>query len=143
MSERGTWATEFIYCDRCAEAFFQFLEETGCVPLRASGMYPGESKYWSYVRLGDHAFAGCISGLHSGEELQLWEYDLIPKLKGRLCHALRVAVLADSGSQMFIVIPPPRPVSPELKSEPFTAQELAKRAEMADNLMGEIGGDDL
>jgi hypothetical protein len=138
MSERGTWLTEFIYCDRCTEAFFRFLEETGCMPMNASGTYPSESKYWSYVRLGDHAFAGRISGLHAGEELQLWEYDLLPKLEERLCHPLRIAVLADSGDQIFCVIPPPKPIPPEALIRTFTAEELAKRAEIADQLMRDI-----
>jgi hypothetical protein len=128
VSERGTWVTEFIYCDRCVEAFRKFLEDSVCAD--------DESKYWSFRRLGEHAFAGRISGMFPGEELQLFEYDIVPKLKEMLCHSLRIAVLADGGSEIFTVLPPFRP-SPkdELPPRPFTAAERAVRAKMADEMM--------
>ena len=48
--------------------------------------------------------AGRIGGLSSGEEFITMEFELIPLLEARLCHVVRIAVLADNGeSRLFTV----------------------------------------
>jgi hypothetical protein len=136
MSERGTWITEFIYCDKCIEKFREFLNETECAE---DG---GESKYWSFGRVGQHAFAGRISGLFSGEELQLFEFHLIPKLKEMLCHPLRIAVLADHGEMVFTVLPPIKDFPRESISNPMTREQLAAREPFAAALVARLDGDE-
>jgi hypothetical protein len=92
MSERGTWVTEYIYCPGCVEQFKRFLVDTGCLT--------DGSKYWSYVQLSPWAFAGRISGLYAGEELHAWEH-MVQEYGPMMCHPIRIAVLAENGSQIF------------------------------------------
>lgn len=96
MSERGTWITEHIYCAQCVERFQKFLDESGCLT--------DANKYWSYVKSSPWSFAGRISGLYAGEELHDWE-NMAEDLQKILCHNMRIAVLAENGSEVFTVKP--------------------------------------
>lgn len=98
MSERGSFVTEYIYCDKCLEAAKNILignEKHLCSQI-IDGW--GGAKFMPII-------AGKIGGLHPGEELIDFEYTYIPKLEKVLCHNLRIAVLAEEGEQIFIIRP--------------------------------------
>ncbi|MGI0034607.1 MAG: hypothetical protein ACRD98_01885 [Nitrososphaera sp.] len=49
--------------------------------------------------------AGKIGGMYSGEELHTFELEILPLLEARLCHPVRVAVIAESGEKIFTCNP--------------------------------------
>jgi hypothetical protein len=89
MSERGSFATEYIYCKKCFEAVKIVLTDHALEPTDISGKI----------------LAGRIGGLHSGEELEVFECFIIPDLEKKICHQLRIAVIAEEGEKIFTVIP--------------------------------------
>jgi hypothetical protein len=99
MSERGSFVTEYIYCDKCFAA--------------AKGVLLANDKYLRSVvvpQWGDKGgelkiIAGKVGGLYAGEELVEFEYQLIPALEQVICHPLRVAVLAERGERIFTAMP--------------------------------------
>lgn len=98
MSERGSFVTEYIYCNKCFEA--------------AKGILLKKQSLRDMVAMvGSQILAGKIGGLYSGEELDVFEYEIMPNLAKVLCHPMRVAVLAESGEQIFTVQPTVRPCS--------------------------------
>lgn len=86
MSERGTWSTARIYCERCRERFRDFLKQRE-IP-------PPPNRHWSGIELAPGFFAGEIGGLYSGEELHQWQ-DMAEDLKAILCCNFRLAVHCD------------------------------------------------
>jgi len=92
MSERGTFVTEFVHCNDCFEKVKKVLLS---VDFRKEILY-------AYT-LGKNAVAGQIRGSWSGEELWIFESNIIPKLnKLDLCHRLRISVISDScGEKTF------------------------------------------
>lgn len=105
MSERGVWCTEFIYCENCCKGFQCFLDDTAAFALTEAGPH----KYWSGGQITPGVFAGRISGLHSGEEFEYWECDLLEKLSAHLCHPVRVAVISDTAGERVYTAHAPRP----------------------------------
>ncbi len=98
MSERGSFCTEYIYCQRCRDVVCGILggtEKHLCGSLLPSWL-PGETL---------PIVAGKIGGMYAGEELHTFEWELLPRLESRLCHPLRVAVLAEQGEKIFTIIP--------------------------------------
>jgi len=95
MSERGSFVTEYIYCEDCRVA--------------AQSVLLGQTKYLcsAFVHSweGDEGktlpiIAGKIGGLYPGEEL----HDMvgyIEELQPELCHDLRICVLAETGQEIF------------------------------------------
>ena len=101
MSERGSFVTQYVYCDKCFEAaksVLLFREKYLCgvvVP------------HWNPEREGLELpiIAGKVGGLHVGEELHTFEHELVPALGAVLCHPMRIAVLAEGGERVFTVTP--------------------------------------
>lgn len=99
MSERGSFVTEYIYCDQCLSA--------------AKGVLLQNEKYLRGVVIpmwGDSAgelpiIAGKVGGFYSGEELVVFECEIIPALSEVICHPVRIAVLAESGDRIFTATP--------------------------------------
>ena len=98
MSERGSFVTEYIYCDKCFEAAKKVLlfdEKYLC-----SRVIDG----W-----GDEPplriIAGKVGGSHAEEEFLVFEFKLNHELSDIICHPLRIAVLGESGEQIFTVKP--------------------------------------
>lgn len=99
MSERGSFVTEYIYCDRCVDA--------------ATKVFSGKEKYLcccqipSWTSGGGYLpiFAGKVGGLRQGAEFELFESEVIPQLSLEICHEMRVAVLAEEGERIFHVVP--------------------------------------
>lgn len=86
MSERGTVITQYVYCARCLGVAREVLD----AELDAT------------ADLGA-AIAGRISSSFSGGEILCFETEIAPRLQERLCHSLRVAVMADNGFAYFLI----------------------------------------
>jgi hypothetical protein len=85
MSERGTFMTDFIYCQQCLESAKQVLGKVladPCLTVITKGKLS--------------ALYGTVSGLYAGEEIDVIEDEVIPELEKVLCHPLRFVVLAES-----------------------------------------------
>lgn len=101
MSERGSFVTEYIYCDKCVAALKPLL----CTDdkfLRGIQIpsWTGQSEDTLPI------LAGKVGGLHSGGELEVFDYELRDEIEAAICHAVRIAVLADSGaSEVFTYEP--------------------------------------
>jgi hypothetical protein len=93
MSERGSFTTEYIYCDRCFNIVKKVLLKRD--KFLCSTIIPS----WCKQRLP--IVAGKIGGLYAGEELNDMELEYIPELEKRLCHEVRIAVLAENGERLF------------------------------------------
>lgn len=99
MSDRGSFVTEYIYCDKCFSA--------------AKGVLLKNEKHLRgmvVLMWGDSAgelpiIAGKIGGGYAGGDLHMFETDIVPALAAVLCHTLRIVVLADSGERTFAVSP--------------------------------------
>lgn len=104
MSERGSFVTEYIYCNACFEAAKNILK---CDSKFLRGVViPG----WSGMSRPDlPIIAGKIGGAYPGEELHEFEHVYQRLLSEVVCHPMRVAVLADSGERIFVV----QPITPE------------------------------
>ena len=95
MSERGSFITEFIYCDSCLETCRDVLchKNKHLYGVEIQGAFSGK-----------RIIAGRIGELYPGGELVRMEFELISLLESRLCHSVRIAVLADNGeSRVFTV----------------------------------------
>lgn len=91
MSERGSFVTEYIYCNKCFEA----CKEVLC----------GNEKYLkgvaipSWLGAGElPIIAGKIGSSWSGGEFCEMEHTYIPEIQKKMCegHKIRIAVLSDS-----------------------------------------------
>lgn len=100
MSERGSFVTEFIYCDKCFESIKPILLKDGKflkgVSIPQVGGVDGEIPI----------IAGKIGGSYSGEELYEFEEEIAPEIAKVICHPLRVAVISDTGGEQFFTINP-------------------------------------
>ena len=81
MSERGSFATEYIYCENCFEVVKSILNDSPNVECRQIGEYP--------------ILAGKVSGMYVGEEVVLFE-DIANLLSEAVCHSVRLCVFPDS-----------------------------------------------
>lgn len=87
MSERGSFCTEYIYCQDCFAAVKSVMVE------------------WKSLD-GVPIIAGKIIGLSSGEEIWSFPTDYGEDIAATICHDVRIAVLADSGaSEIFLLKP--------------------------------------
>jgi len=100
MSERGSFVTEYIYCHRCLDV--------------ARDVLRGDTKYHNAIAVPSALdsgvdmpiIAGRIGHTAPGGELITMEFDLGPQLEARLCHPLRVAVLAENGEGRIFTFDP-------------------------------------
>lgn len=99
MSERGSFVTEYIYCQAC-------LEKLTAVLLRDDKFLTGTViDGWAGGPDQLPIIAGKIGGLSPGSELVAFEFDLFNK-KNAPCHPVRVAVLPDEGGGRLFVVHP-------------------------------------
>lgn len=101
MSDRGSFVTEYVYCGKCFEAIKKYL--LGNEKYLCSTTIPSWCKSTEEPELP--IIAGKFGGSYSGEELINFKYNIIPKIEKVICHKLRVAVLAEEGEEIFIVVP--------------------------------------
>lgn len=94
MSERGSFVTDFIYCEKCLDALKKIFFEEKYL-----------NRYISPNLINNRIIAGKIKGSYPKNELNLTENTLIPYLEEFICCKLRIAVLADTGQRIFYLKP--------------------------------------
>ena len=99
MSERGSFVTQYIYCEKCFEAAKTVLlgnDKYLCSLVIPS--YEGSGKFLPII-------AGKIGGLYAGEEIHTFLEELIPRLEPLLCkdHAVKIVVIPDNGEAKGII----------------------------------------
>ena len=99
MSQRGSFVTEYIYCEKCADAVESVLCSERHKFLCACRL-PGYSDPQIGSETGQSwklpIIAGKVGGLYDGEESHVFEFELIPELAEVVCHPVTVAVLPES-----------------------------------------------
>ncbi len=98
MSERGSFVTEYIYCEKCFEIAKKYLLDNR--KHLCSIVIPSWEKGKELTII-----AGKIGGGYPGHELIIFTYEIIPKLEKEICHKLRIAVIGESGEDIFIIEP--------------------------------------
>jgi hypothetical protein len=91
MSERGSFITEYIYCDKCFEA----CKEVLC----------GNDKYLLTRQIAElPIIAGKIGGMYPNEEIVDMEDEYIPKIQEKMCpeHKIRIAIMAEQGQSLYV-----------------------------------------
>lgn len=101
MSDRGSFVTEYIYCSECLEAVKSVLLSDH--KYLCSRQLPTWTDYPFEKALP--ILAGKIGGLYPGEELDDFRNEFIPALEKLICHTVRIAVLAEEGSEIFTIEP--------------------------------------
>lgn len=100
MSERGSFVTEYIYCDECLKAVAGVLLKDGKY-LRGI-----QVPSWSGGLLGVlPIIAGKVGGLSRCEEIAYFRDELCPQIEKAICHPVRIAVLAECGQKIFNLRP--------------------------------------
>ena len=89
MSERGSFVTQFCYCDQCVKALEAVLT------LRCEDV--------TVIR--GNIVAGYVKGSAPGDEIGYFE-DYAAELAGVICHPVRIAVIAEQGERVFSIAPP-------------------------------------
>lgn len=100
VSERGSFITEYIYCEKCFNAVREILLANGKF-LQSVEIPHWNNKEGSTLPI----IAGKIGGTYPGDELDTFMLEFIPKIKKVICHDVRIAVLGDSGEQIFKITP--------------------------------------
>lgn len=99
MSERGSFTTEYIYCDKCFQAAKTVLLK------RDKGLCSQVIESWSSSDKEMPIIAGKVGASYSGEEIHDFEFEYGPALAKVVCHPLRIAVLAESGQEIMTITP--------------------------------------
>ena len=89
MSQRGSFVTEYIYCDKCANAVEAVLTTNRHKYLCAQRLrsYEGDDML--------PIIAGKVGGLYNGEEEHVFEFELVPEIEAAICHPVGIAVMAE------------------------------------------------
>lgn len=99
MSERSSFTTEYIDCEKCLAAVSPILLKSE--KYLCSSLVPSWIKGQTLPII-----AGKIGASYPGEEFSIFESSFIPALETAICHPLRIAVLAESGaSEIFAIVP--------------------------------------
>jgi hypothetical protein len=100
MSERGSFVTEYIYCADClAAAASVLLRDDKYLRGALVPAWTGCSEATLPI------IAGKVGDTYPGGEIHTFEHHLVPALYERICHPMRIAVLAETGEQLFLVKP--------------------------------------
>lgn len=95
MSERGSFVTEYVYCSKC----FEVLRRT--LMARDSSLCTVQVPSWDSPVDMLPVLAGKVGSTYPGGELLEMEARMrhaVPKL----CHSVRIAVLAESGGEILV-----------------------------------------
>ena len=96
MSDRGSFVTEYIYCDRCLElAKTALLHNDKGVCSRQIPSWAGRNEMMPII-------AGRL-GSNSATEMLLEFEEMTEELHDQLCHPLRVAVMTEGGMHMKVI----------------------------------------
>jgi hypothetical protein len=97
MSERGSFVTEYIYCEKCFKnAKKVLLSKEKYLCSVAIPSWQGRRKHLPII-------AGKVGGLYENEEVHTFLGDLIPRLEVVLCHNLRIVVIPDGAKPASLV----------------------------------------
>ena len=99
MSERGSFVTQYIYCRECLKTVEAVLLD------KRKYLCSQRIEGWEMPFRQLPIIAGKVGGLHEGEELEDFEKDYIPAISKRICHPVRIAVLAEEGEAIYTVEP--------------------------------------
>ena len=97
MSERGSFVTEYIYCNECFEAAKKIL--LGREKYLCSAIIP------SWCDQTIPIIAGKVGGMYRGEEIDTFKKEYIPELEKIICHPMRIAILAEIGQEIITIEP--------------------------------------
>lgn len=102
MSERGSFVTEYIYCERCLDAIKPILlrDSKGLRGTMMPSWTEAETPFLPII-------AGKIGESYPGGEMHAFEYGLLPRIASVICHPVRIAVLADNGDSAVFTAEPP------------------------------------
>jgi len=101
MSERGSFVTQYFYCEKCFEATKNAMEQNGNVE--------------HVTVINSRILSGKIGGLWSGEKLFTMNTQIIPDLQYEVCCPVTIGVIPDAAPETFFVI---QPKSMDLKPKP-------------------------
>jgi hypothetical protein len=89
MSQRGSFVTEYIYCDRCFQA------AKGVLLARDKGLCSVVVPHWNPDAEGPEMpiIAGKLG--HTWSEAYAVEHEIGPELAKVICHPVRIAVLEE------------------------------------------------
>jgi len=103
MGERGSFVTSYIYCPAClAVVKSVLLGNDKFMDSIELPSWEGEGKVHPIV-------AGKIGGRGAGGELAVFEDELLPALREKLCHPVTIAVIPETGSPKLFVVDKPFP----------------------------------
>lgn len=98
MSERGSFVTSYIYCDKC----FDLVK--GALLAKHSGLCSIQIPTWVHGGPAMPIIAGKVGASYPGGELL--DIELIAdELAGKVCHEVRIAVLAEDGEDIITIKP--------------------------------------
>ena len=92
MSERGSFATQLMYCDECRKK----LEKVLCI---------GHKYLDGKLICGDTIIAGKLGSCGPGSDVVMFKYELFNK-ENAPCHPVRVALIPDSMDAEIVVVTP-------------------------------------
>lgn len=93
MSERGSFVTQYIYCEKCLAVARKHLidKEKYLCSVEIPSWIDNTSPHLPII-------AGKIGGLYQGEEIHTIAHEIGPKINNEICHSLTIVVIADSGT---------------------------------------------
>lgn len=100
MSDHGSFITQVIWCDQCFEAAAGVLGWGDKASRPVLPGLPGE-KGCRQPRI----IAGRVSGLYQGEEIHIFQGQVLPDLAEVICHPIRIAVIAEVGQVFLTAFP--------------------------------------
>ena len=101
MSERGSFVTQFMYCDKCLEKMKEVLiqDHKYLKGIQIEGWKTEDGRRMKSMPI----IAGKIGGLYSSEELCEFQFKLFNK-ENAPCHEVICAVIPDNGTPQFFVV---------------------------------------
>lgn len=108
MSERGSFVTQYIYCEKCFQSAKRVL--LGREKDLCSTVIP----QWDDSDTEIPVIAGKVGSDWIGGGLYMFEQELGPDLEALICHTVRVAVLAKDGEQIFTFTPTNAEAAPSI-----------------------------
>lgn len=105
MSQRGSFVTEYIYCDKCFQA------AKGVLLARDKGLCSVVVPHWNPEHEGPEMpiIAGKLG--HTWSEAHAMEHEIGPELAKVICHPVRITVLEETragvdGAAVTVVVAP-------------------------------------
>lgn len=101
MSDRGSFVTDYIYCDKCMEAVENVFDRLADDLWHTSRLIGADGEQLPIV-------AGKLRGLGGGDDLFNLEYEIAGDIAKLVCHKVRIAALPDGREARIIIVTPGR-----------------------------------